>query len=141
MGDSDNAFSTAIDGKQCSDSTICEWTMDAKTKDNMYLFHLVGLCYFLRKKERKEEAEIWLDECFNHNLQKYGATTCSYILGGEGHVRMESQIHPTPKISALLKRLQLTGNVQARIRNEHFRAPLTKKSEAPLLVCKIANKC
>ena len=50
-----------------------------------------------------------LDSVFNHFLQGYGAQRCKQILGRDGHIRRESQVRPSPKITAYLQNLNLTS--------------------------------
>ena len=103
MGTGDKDFTSEIDGEQCADGNIRDWAMEAKTAEDTFLFQSVepgrrGQCYFLHQKNRQEEAEKWLDDCFNGLLQKYRAARCKTILGGEGHVRREKQVRMTTKI-------------------------------------------
>ena len=91
MGTCDEHFTTDTEGEEYSDGTIRDWTMEARTEDGSFIFHLVesgrqGQYYFLHERGRQEQAEKWLDDCFNGLLQKYGADKCKSILGGEGHV-------------------------------------------------------
>jgi hypothetical protein len=108
--------------------------MKAKSKDGTFLFHSIepgrsGQGYFLHEKERQEEAEQWLDTCFNCLLHTYGAETCKRILGGDGHVQREAQVRVSPQISAYLEGLNLTPAVN-RVRDDHLRAPPAKKTRA-----------
>jgi len=73
-----------------------------------------------------------LDDCFNGFLQKYGADKCKSILGGEGHVRREAQIRVSPKISADLRGLKLSGTVEERVRDDHLEAPPLKRIDRNL---------
>ena len=88
--------------------------MDARTKDRLFIFDSVepgrkNQCNVVHPKHIQEEAEQFLDSVFNHFLQGYGAEKCKYMLGGEGHIRRESQVWPSPKITAYLQNLNLTS--------------------------------
>ena len=87
MGTGDEQFTKDIDGKDYADGSIRERAMKAKSKDGTFLFHSIepgrtGQGYFLHEKKRQEEAEQWLDTCFNRLLHTYGAETCKALLGG-----------------------------------------------------------
>ena len=87
----DKQFDTKVEGEDGYDGSIREWSMKAKTEDGTYVFHLVdsggrGHCYFLHEKTRKEEAEQWINKCFNGILHQYGVDECRRILGGETHI-------------------------------------------------------
>ena len=120
-GNGDELFTSKTGDEDRYNESIREWGMKAKTADDTYLFHLVeedrrGQCCFLHE-------EIWLDECFNGILQKYGADECKRILGGESHVRRKNQIQDSPKIAACLQGLSLTTTLPLRRRDNHLQAP------------------
>ena len=109
--------------------------MKAKTDDDTYLFHSSevgcrGQCYFLHEKTRKEEAEQWLDKCFNGILQQYRADKCRNILGGETHVRRDNQVRDSSKIMTYLQGLNLTAALTLRRRDDHLQASPVKKTKA-----------
>ena len=136
MGNGNGNFLMENEGKEHGDGNIHDWAMEALTQEGTYLFHSVepgrpGQCYFLHEKVRQVEAEQWIDDCFNRILQKYGAVKCKTILGGEGHVRKETQFQTTPKITEYLKGLNLSGKAKIHNNGEYLKAPPPRKSKAP----------
>ena len=88
VGKGGEIFTLKMGNEDGYDGSIREWAMNAKTADDTYLFHSVeegrrGQCYFLHEETRKEEAEQWLDRCFNGILQEHGVDACKRILGGK----------------------------------------------------------
>ena len=134
-GNGDELFTSKTEDEDRYDGSIREWAMKAKTVDNTYLFHSVkeghrGQCYFLHEATQKEEAEQWIDKCFNGLLQQHGADECKHILGGDSHVRRENQVWDSPKILSHLQGINLTETLPLRRRDDHLQAHPAKKTKA-----------
>jgi len=139
-GDGNDLFSEEDNSNQ-HDGSLCQWAMDARSKDSSYLFNSVeggrkGQTYYLCDKELATEAEEWLDTTFNQILTNYGADRCKKILGGTSHVRREKNVRTTPQISAYLKNLNLspTSGAAYRANDTLSTPPARKKKSSPRIV-------
>jgi len=86
---------------------------------------------FFYKKVRQDEAEQWLDDCFNRILQKYGADDCIIILGGDVARTERNSNSTNTKDNGIPQKLHLSGTIQARQQGDHLKAPLPKNSKVP----------